>query len=204
MIGAASRNGRLILSLARPDKANALTAGMLADLVKAVRGAAERPELRALVLTGEGRVFSAGADLAEVREGDLAVSPLWEELSGAVAESPLVTVAALNGSCAGGALGMVLACDMRVAVRQAEFFYPVLKMGVLPQPSDPGRLAALIGPARAKLMLLGGVRIGAEEAQEAGLVDLIAEDVLAAAIDLTEAACAAPPGHAARIKAMVR
>jgi len=76
--------------------------------------------------TGVGKVFSAGADLDAARAG-LATSPLWEELSGAIARSPAMTVAALNGTLAGGACGMALACDIRIAADHAKFFYPVSK-----------------------------------------------------------------------------
>ena len=127
---------------------------------------------QALILTGEGRVFSAGADLDEARAG-LATDPVWERLSGALALAPFLTIAALNGTLAGGAFGMALACDIRLAVPGAKFFYPVMKLGFLPQPSDPARLAALIGPARAKMILMAGAKIEADEALAWGLVDRI-------------------------------
>ena len=66
-----------------------------------------------------------------------------------------MSIAALNGTLAGGAMGMALACDM-IAVASAKFFYPVMKLGYLPQPSDPMRMRALIGPARAKMIPMGG------------------------------------------------
>ena len=66
---------------------------------------------------------------------------------------------------------MALACDLRIAVPEARFFYPVMKLGYLPQPSDPGRLIALVGPARAKLILMAGARLTADEALAFGLVD---------------------------------
>jgi len=96
----------------------------------------------------------------------------------------------------------VLACDIRVAVPKAKFFYPVMKLGFLPQPSDPGRLAALVGPARAKMILMGGVKIDAMQAEEWGLVDRLTDDVLGAAKALAEDAMAADPGHVTAIKAM--
>ena len=105
----------------------------------------------------------------------LALSPVWERLSGAVAALPCLTIAALNGSVAGGAMGMVLACDMRVAVPRAKAFYPVMKLGFLPQPSDPPRLVRLLGPARAKMILMGGVKLEAATAEAWGLFDQIAE-----------------------------
>ena len=190
------------VTLNRPDKANALTEQMLDALAGIARQA--HGSARALILTGAGSVFSAGADLEAARAG-LATSPLWEALSGAIARFEGLSVAALNGTAAGGALGMVLACDLRIAVPTVRIFYPVVSLGFLPQPSDPGRLAALVGPARAKLILLAGQKIAADEAVSMGLIDRIIEPeaLLAEAAALAEPACTAKPGHAEAIKAMI-
>lgn len=192
-----------VLTLSRPDKANALTRDMLNELADAVERAASDHQTRAIILTGAGKVFSAGADLEAARAG-LATDPVWERLSGAIASAPCLTIAALNGTAAGGALGMVLACDLRVAVPNAAFFYPVMKLGFLPQPSDPVRLAALVGPARAKLILMCGAKIRADDAHVFGLVDVIADDPVATAKSLAEDACGASADHVAAIKTMIR
>jgi enoyl-CoA hydratase len=194
------RDGDLaIITLDRPDKANALTADMLRDLIVAVRAARSA---KAMILTGTGRVFSAGADLADVAE--LKTSPLWEELSAAIAALPGLTIAALNGTLAGGACGMALACDLRVAVPGAKVFYPVMKLGVLPQPSDPARLIALAGLSRAKLILLAGGKLTAQDALACGLLDQIADDPVAAATALCSDALAADLTHVSAIKAMLQ
>ena len=196
MIRAARDGDVLTLTLDRPEKANALTAGMLTALLGHVR---EADDLRLIILTGVGdAVFSAGADLKEMRAG-LATSPLWEEVSCAIAAMPCLTVAALNGTLAGGSFGMALACDIRLAVPHAAFFYPVAKLGFLPQPSDPARLARLVGPARAKLILAGGARLDASEALAFGLVDRIVPDPVAGARDLAPGSAE----HVRAIKAMV-
>ncbi|MFN3643953.1 MAG: enoyl-CoA hydratase/isomerase family protein [Gemmobacter sp.] len=201
MIRIADEGGLRLVTLDRPDKANALTRAMLVALADAAEGAAG---CRAFVLTGAGRAFSAGMDLDAAREG-LATDPVWERLSGAIAALPCLTIAALNGTLAGGAIGMALACDIRLAVPATRVFYPVMRLGFLPQPSDPARLAALVGPARAKLILMGGARIEAGEALAWGLVDRIVEpaDLLPAARALAADALAADPAHAAAIKRMV-
>jgi enoyl-CoA hydratase/carnithine racemase len=124
---------------------------------------------------------------------------LWERLSGAIAAFPGLSVAALNGTLAGGAFGMALACDLRLAVPRASFFYPVAKLGFLPQPSDPGRLSALVGPARAKLILAAGARLDAAEALAFGLVDRIVTDPVSGA----RAMAVGERDHVAAIKAMV-
>ena len=193
-------NGLWLVTLNRPEKANSLTPEMLAQLCDIAEAA---HAARALVLTGAGKVFSAGADLDAARAG-LATSPLWERLSSAIAALPCLTLAALNGTLAGGANGMALACDMRIAVPGAKFFYPVMKLGYLPQPSDPGRMAALIGPARTKLILMGGQKISADEALAYGLIERIVppEDLLQTARDIAADTLAANPDTARAIKAM--
>lgn len=171
MIDLRKEDGLWVVTINNPEKANALTGAMLNELVGIAEAATSA---RALILTGVGKVFSAGADLDEARAG-LATSDVWERLSGAIAALPCLTIAALNGTLAGGANGMALACDLRIAVPTAKFFYPVMKLGFLPQPSDPKRLAALVGPARTKLILMAGQKITAQEAYDFGLVDRIVE-----------------------------
>ncbi|SDW18669.1 enoyl-CoA hydratase/isomerase family protein [Roseicitreum antarcticum] len=199
------RTGTLwTVTLNRPDKANALTRAALADLLQVLQSAHDHA-LRALILTGNGPVFSAGADLAEAATG-LATDPLWEEVSATLVALPCLTVAALNGTLAGGAFGMALACDTRLAVPSAKFFYPVVARGVMPQPSDPGRMVALIGPARTKLLLLAGQRIDAAQALDWGLIDGIAppDALMAEALALSTSVQNADPTHLAAIKAMIR
>ncbi len=192
---------RIVLN--RPQKANSLTAGMLEDLITLTAEA--RNTAKVLILSGQGKVFSAGADLDEARAG-LATSDLWETLSGNIATLPCLTIAALNGTLAGGAFGMVLACDLRVSVENAKFFYPVMKLGFLPQPSDPGRLVGLVGPARAKMILMAGQKIDAETALNWGLVDrVVAPGGLDQCVsELASDALGATPAHAAAIKGMIR
>jgi enoyl-CoA hydratase len=191
-----------MLTLARPDKANALTGEMLESLASAAVDAAANGA-KVLILTGEGKVFSAGADLDGMKQG-LGLSPAWEDASSAIADFPGLSIAALNGTLAGGAMGMALACDLRIAVPTASFFYPVMRLGYRPQPSDPGRLAALIGPSRAKMILLAAQRIDAETALSWGLIDRICtpESLTDTAMSLADHALAADPGHVAALKLM--
>ena len=190
-----------IATIDRPEKANALTADMLEHLCQIAEEA--QTAARALVLTGTGKVFSAGADLEAAKAG-LAVSPLWERLSGAIARHPGLTICALNGTVAGGAMGMALACDLRICAPGAKVFYPVMKLGFLPQPSDPARLAALVGPARAKMILMAGQKVPADEAMAWGFIDrLVDEDVVAAARALVADTLGASADHARAIKGLI-
>lgn len=203
MIDITQDNGQWTVTLNRPEKANSLTGDMLAAIADAAEEAA-RQQARVFVLTGAGKVFSAGADLDAAKAG-LATDPVWERVSGAIAALPCLTIAALNGTLAGGAMGMALACDLRLAVPGAKFFYPVMRLGFLPQPSDPPRLAALIGPARARMILMGGARIEAEEALAWGLVDRVCppEALLPMVETLAQDARGATAAHVAAIKAMI-
>lgn len=200
MIDLTQQDGLWTVTINNPGKANALTGAMLSDLLQIAEAA---QEARALILTGAGKVFSAGADLDEARAG-LATSGLWERLSGAIAALPCLTVAALNGTMAGGANGMALACDLRIAVPTAKVFYPVMRLGFLPQPSDVKRMRALIGPARTKLILMAGQKVTADEALAFGLVDWVVapEDLMQTARDLVADSLAADPQTAAGIAGM--
>jgi enoyl-CoA hydratase/carnithine racemase len=203
MIRVEDAGGLRRITLDRPDKANALTRDMLVALADSA-GSAAAAGARVLVLTGAGRAFSAGMDLGAAASG-LATDPVWERLSGAVAAFPGLSIAALNGTAAGGALGMVLACDLRVAVAGASLFYPVMRLGFLPQPSDPARLAALCGPSRARMILMAGQRIAAPEALAWGLVDRVVEpaELNATVQALAADTLAAAPDHAAAIKRLI-
>lgn len=201
MIHCNQDGGTWTVTIDRPDKAGALTREMLTELAD-IAEAAQAAKL--FILTGTGPVFSAGADLEAARAG-LATDPVWERLSGAIAALPGLSIAALNGTVAGGAFGMVLACDLRIAVPAAKFFYPVMKLGFLPQPSDPAKLAQLIGPARAKCILMAGQKVLADEALSWGLVDRLvpAEDLIATAHALGRDVQLADMGHIAAIKGMI-
>ena len=101
-------------------------------------------------------------------------------------------------------MGMALACDLRIAAPHAKFFYPVMKLGFLPQPSDPARMSALIGPARTKYVLMGGQKIDAHRAESFGLIDEIVEPeaLMERALALCADTVAAKAEIAQGIKAM--
>lgn len=196
-------NALWTVTLDRPDKANSLTKAMLEELAQIAADAADA-QVQAFILTGRGKVFSAGADLEAAKAG-LATDGVWEHVSGNIAKLEGLSIAALNGTLAGGAFGMALACDLRVAVPTAKFFYPAIKLGFLPQPSDPGRLAALVGPSRAKMLLAAGAKIEAEEALAWGLIDrIVAPDALQDTVaELTAAPLAAKRETLAGIKRLI-
>jgi enoyl-CoA hydratase/carnithine racemase len=171
-------NGLIRITIDRPEKANAVNRALLSELDRRLDDIATDEAARVLILTGAGdRAFCAGADLAELRAetADLAAArdfdALWERVTAKIAQLPILTLALLNGACAGGGLALALAFDLRIAVEPARIFYPALKNKVIPSPRDLARLHALIGPSRTKMLLVGGHRLEAPEALRWGLVD---------------------------------
>ena len=181
MINSHLTNDIRYITINRVDKANAITAEMLDELIRIV---SQSNKNKAVIISGSGKVFSAGADLDEVKKNGLATSPKWELLSDRIHRLPCITIAALNGTVAGGAMGMVLACDLRISLPDAKFFYPVMKMGYLPQPSDALRLSKICGSSRAKFILLAGQKLNCKTAYEFGLVDeIVSKDNFLSRID---------------------
>ena len=204
MIDVTHTDGQWRVTLNRPDKANALTPAMLQDIADIAAKAHADPGLRTFVITGAGdRVFCAGADVSNGEDMfEFTRDPVWVDASQNIADLPCLTIAALNGTLAGGGFALALACDMRIATPQAKFFYPVLKRGFLPQPNDVHRMAKLVGPARAKLILMAGQKLLADEALNIGLIDRIVDlgnfdETLAS---MTLDAAAAKPQSIAAIK----
>ena len=167
---------RWTITLSRTNKANAINMEMLRELNSILDAAKKEEQLRSLIFTGEGKVFSAGADLDAVKKNnEITTTTQWEELSEKITNIPCLTLAALNGTLAGGAFGMVLACDLRIATPEANFFYPVLENNLLPQPNDIERMVDIAGISTAKLILLAGQKISAQKALETNLIDKIAK-----------------------------
>jgi enoyl-CoA hydratase len=187
----------------RPEKSNAMSRALLTELDQRLDEVAADETARVLILTGAGdRAFCAGADLAELRAetADLAAArtfdALWDRVTDKIAQLPLLTLALLNGACAGGGLALALALDLRIAVEGAQIFYPALKNKVLPSPRDLTRLHALIGPSRTKMLLMGGHRLDATEALRWGLVDeVVAVGALKEAAERVSAGALAAEPH---------
>lgn len=198
--------GVLTVTINRPGKANSLTTEMLVMLRDVFRAAATDDTLRVMLITGAGdRVFCAGADLNTLYDETDGPDP-WTEMALALHAVPVLTIAAINGPCMGGGLTLALGCDIRLAVPNARFSYPVLKNNVLPGQYDVDRLRALIGPGRSAAILLGGDVIGAPEAAAWGLADRVVEpdDLIGACHSLCATAQGATQAHLTTLKSMLR
>jgi enoyl-CoA hydratase len=172
---------------------NLVTAEMMERLDAALDAIARDRAVRAVVVTGAGtRAFCAGSDVKEFESlaGRVAQGKLLYEkyVYRKLAELPVPTIAALEGDALGGGLELALCCDLRVASATARLGMPEVRLGVIPGSGGTQRLPAVVGPARAKELILVGELISAERAEQIGLVNAVAPagDALAVATSLAE------------------
>jgi enoyl-CoA hydratase len=180
-----------VLTIAREAALNALDAAVLLELATAFDLIEGDADVRALVVTGAGRAFAAGADmqaLADVQDGfagrDAALS--GQDVLNTLAALPIPTVAAINGFALGGGLELALACDLRVAATAARLGLPEVTRGLIPGYGGTQRLQRLIGLARATDLVLTGRMVTADEALALGLGNRVVDDALEGALELAE------------------
>ncbi|MFJ1609293.1 enoyl-CoA hydratase/isomerase family protein [Streptomyces sp. NPDC088253] len=154
-----------------PAKRNAMTAGMWRALPPLLDALAADPEVRVLVLTGEGDTFCAGADISTLRGSSDEAQGLAVNAEDALAAFPKPTLAAIRGYCVGGGSQLAAACDLRFAQEGAQFGVTPAKLGIVYAASATRRLVSLVGPATAKYLLFSGELIDSERALRTGLVD---------------------------------
>jgi enoyl-CoA hydratase/carnithine racemase len=162
-----------VLTLQRDEKLNALSAALEGELL-AVLGSDEVRTSRCVVFAGAGKAFSAGADINEFRGSDPASIAAYYAATGDVYERiaalPTPTVAAIHGWCLGGGLELALAVDFRIADESATFGLPEVMLGIIPSSGGTHRLVRMLGPAKAKELMLLGRRFDAQRAHALGLV----------------------------------
>ena len=178
------------LTLNRPEVMNAFSQEMIDELLQAFAQINRDEQIRVLIITGAGKAFQAGADIAELA----AMTPLkilrWNEglvrVNAAIEKLRQPVIAAINGVALGGGLEFALACTLRVASPRAKFGLPEVSLGIIPGTGGTQRLPRLIGKGRAAKMILTGEIIKADEAERIGLVNQVSADdnVLAAAEEL--------------------
>ncbi|GGL41557.1 enoyl-CoA hydratase/isomerase family protein [Phycicoccus endophyticus] len=156
---------------------NALNAEIQRGLVAACREAEQRRDVAAVVVYGGEKVFAAGADIKEMETMSYTDmvdhSALLQDFTRALARLPKPTVAAVTGYALGGGCEVALACDWRIAADDAKLGQPEILLGIIPGAGGTQRLARLVGPAKAKDLVLTGRFVGAEEALAIGLVDRV-------------------------------
>ncbi|MGW3020306.1 enoyl-CoA hydratase/isomerase family protein [Streptomyces longwoodensis] len=154
-----------------PAKRNAMTAAMWRALPPLLDGIAADPGVRALVLTGEGGTFCAGADISSLQGSPDEAQRLAQRAEEALAAFPKPTLAAVRGHCVGGGAQLAAACDLRFAEEGALFGVTPAKLGLVYPAAATRRLVTLVGPATAKYLLFSGELIDAPRALRTGLVD---------------------------------
>lgn len=169
------------LTLRRPEKRNAITAAMWEGMVTGLAEVAEHEGVRALVVTGSGGSFSAGADLESVRRTDGSRSPDYQEtaLAGlaAIRAFPQPTLALIDGPCVGGGCSIALACDIRFASPGSIFAVPAVRYGFTYDDWSLRRLVELVGSGQASRFLLSATKLSGEQAAAIGLVEVCSKDV---------------------------
>ncbi len=200
----------LTLTMNRPDKLNSLNVELTTALLDAFRCAAADPQLRAIILTGAGRAFCAGGDLALITDarGRNAGQELESLIRGgsqlalAICDTLVPVLAAVNGPAAGAGMNVALACEIRIASENASFGQNFAKVGLFPDFGGTYFLPRLVGPARAAEMFYTGEMISAAEAERIGVVnhvvphDRLVEEARTLAVQLA----AAPPIAARAVK----
>lgn len=169
----------LIVTINRPDSMNALNTSFFDELDRLLSGEALNEKLRAIILTGTGKAFVAGADIAEMvnksPEEASDFSRRGQKTFQTIVNFPIPVIAAINGFSLGGGLELAMACDFRIAVSTAKFGQPEVNLGLIPGYAATQRLSRLIGMGTALYMLTTGDMITAEEALQYGLVQKVVE-----------------------------
>ncbi|MFF8731350.1 enoyl-CoA hydratase/isomerase family protein [Streptomyces sp. NPDC015171] len=154
-----------------PARRNAMTAAMWRSLPPLLDRLARAPEVRALVLTGEGGTFCAGADITSLQGAPEEPQQLAVAAEEALVAFPKPTVAAVRGHCVGGGAQLAVACDLRLAEEGSRFGVTPARLGLVYPASSTRRLAALVGPSTAKYLLFSAELIDTGRALRTGLVD---------------------------------
>jgi len=200
-----------IISLNRPEKRNALSREMIAELADIFTSIKQQSDLRAIILTGAGDAFCAGTDISELtvldNERAREVSERGQSLCHQIETCGVPVIAAVNGIAAGGGCELALACHLRIGAADAQFSLPETKLGIIPAYGGTQRLPREIGEGRALELMLTGRTMQADEALQVGLVSSVvplAELSIAAHALACEIALLAPLAIRACLEAVIR
>ena len=195
----------LTISLDRPEKMNALTRDMYADLARSLNDAAGDFSVRAVILTSAGDHFTAGNDIKDFLE----LPPTSEDSTvklflDAILEFPKPLLAAVKGNAIGVGTTMLLHCDVVVADPLTSFSMPFVSLGLVPEAGSSLLFPALVGYQRAAKIFMTGESFSAESAQEMGLVAEISKDPYAAVLQIAQQIAAQPPTAIINTKALIK
>jgi enoyl-CoA hydratase/carnithine racemase len=170
------------LTISRPEARNALDHDVLGAIAEAMPALDEGIQTRCVILTGEGRAFSAGYDIAGIpedsfaRDAEALVAHPFTAALEAVAAHPWPVIAAINGHALGGGLELALSCDLRICARGAKLGMPPAKLGLIYGHTGLQRFISAIGVPRTRQLFLTGRNVGAERAEQIGLVHELVDD----------------------------
>jgi len=187
-----SEDGIGILTINRPKALNALNEQVLSDMESIMTEIEQDDSLHALIITGQGRAFVAGADIVTQQPFMLHEGRKWgqrgTDLNRRIYKLEMPTIAAVNGFALGGGLELAVSCDIILAADTAKFGMPEVGLGIMPGFSGTQRLPRRIGVAQAKEMIFTGKMITAEEALEIGLVNHVypADELMPSALDMAK------------------
>lgn len=190
-VSVSTAGGVATIRVDRPPM-NALDTAVQAGLAAAAAEVTERDDVRAVVVYGGEKVFAAGADVKEMAGWDYRTmvlrSQTLQDSFTAIARIPKPTIAAITGYALGGGLELALACDLRICGDNAKLGLPEILLGIIPGAGGTQRLPRLVGPAKAKELILTGRFVGADEAERIGLVNRVVapDEVYTAAVELAE------------------
>jgi enoyl-CoA hydratase/carnithine racemase len=204
-ITTSSVDGVLTISLDRPEKMNALTRDMYADLAKNLNEAAGDFGIRAVILTSAGDHFTAGNDIKDFMEHP----PTSEDSTvaaflGAILEFPKPLLAAVKGNAIGVGTTMLLHCDVVVADPHSNFSMPFVSLGLVPEAGSSLLFPALVGYQRAAKIFMTGETFSAEAAREMGLVAEISDDSYESALKIAKQIAQQPPTAIINTKALIK
>lgn len=171
--------GIALVTINRPKALNALNTRFFHEMDQVVKQISNNPEVRVMIITGEGKAFVAGADIAEMAdktpEEGTAFSKLGQNTFSRLEKMPIPVIAAINGFALGGGLELAMGCDFRIASSKAKFGQPEVNLGMIPGYAATQRLPRLVGMGDALYLLTTGEMINADDALRIGLIQKIAE-----------------------------
>ena len=171
--------GIAVVTISRPEALNALNTRFFNEMDDYVNNLKNDPSIKALVITGEGKAFVAGADIAEMvdktSEEGSTFSVLGQHTFSSFGELGIPVIAAINGFALGGGLELAMGCDFRIASSKAKFGQPEVSLGLIPGYAGTQRLSRLVGLGDALYLLMSADMIGAEDALRIGLVQKVVE-----------------------------
>ena len=201
--------GIATITVNREKALNALNKGVIADLHQAFDDIHADSALRAVIITGAGRAFVAGADIAEMKamsaEEGRRMIETGQDLMNRIESCRIPVIAAVNGFALGGGCELAMACDIRIASEKAKFGQPETKLGIIPGYGGTQRLPRIVGKGMAKKLIYTGELIDAKEAYRIGLADGLAapEELLQEAKKLAESICSNAPIAMAMAKSAI-